>query len=588
MKIKDKRYDDYKPAGKRFRQAFFRFCVYGSLLIAAEVAFYTVTKIARSIPFAELLFHFTREVDPALGLNHVWSVPIKTLFGQSSLYMFFVYGAICVFGLEPACRWMKRKDVPALLRGVAYAFLIMAAECALGFILKLATGYDIWFYASDGAIFRYTSLAIAPFWYVCGILSENLMNLIDSLDEMKLSAYGLDDDSGEASAEKDRIVILSDVHIGKRNADGSPAGWFYGMYEIYLTVILYKISMNKHVRELVFLGDFFDTWMYPVEEKPETVREIVAKWQDSPLMVPLLQCIEKFDAVWYIPGNHDMHVKQEDLDLLSSRGKRITLTSSYKFNAHASLLTGCDIHLEHGNDADFFNAPDHDADTVQGMPFGYFVSRLISAAPDFDYEATFRSSYRMAMLAEAQSFVSGKSGATAASGESRAITDKEKGLGHRFIELFVDTLVDFANSKRGERDRIGNDTPIQMPESYSPTTVGEVKTRYSSLLGEWLENHKTYMFAAAGKSGLDTYARKKFGSVKWSLWLKRLFAPIRNDMIVVMGHTHYGKIERVMNREKQGVYANTGCVCQNSKQSGVRWVEIRKSAIGWYVKLERL
>ncbi|HNY17761.1 MAG TPA: metallophosphoesterase [Treponemataceae bacterium] len=384
---------------------------------------------------------------------------------------------------------------------------------------------------------------------------------------------------------RDRIVVVSDVHIGKRNADGSPAGWFYGKYEKRLEAILTRVAENPRVRELVFLGDLFDTWLYSVEERPETVREIVDAWMDAPFVPRLLECVARLDAVWYIPGNHDMHVRQADLSRLTSGGKSITLTTIERYSARASELIGCEVHLEHGNDADFFNAPDRDSDTVQGLPFGYFVTRLIAKAPEFDYDAAFRSSYRMAMLAEARALASGHCDAGEKPG---AESGMERRLGHRFIELFVDALVDFANGKRDKNARIGDDTPVRMPAGYASTTVGEIKSRYSSLLGEWLESHKTYMFAAAGKSGLDRYARKKFGKVNWFLWLKRLMGPARTEMIVVMGHTHFGKLERVRNRERLGVYANSGCVCENAKQKGSRWVEIRKTARGCRASLKRL
>jgi UDP-2,3-diacylglucosamine pyrophosphatase LpxH len=353
----------------------------------------------------------------------------------------------------------------------------------------------------------------------------------------------------------------------------------------------------------VFLGDLFDTWLYAVEERPETVREIVDAWMDAPFMPRLLECIARLDAVWYIPGNHDMHVRQADLSRLSSGGKTIELTTIERFSARASELIGCEVHLEHGNDADFFNAPDRDSDTVQGLPFGYFVTRLIAQAPEFDYDAAFRSSYRMAMLAEARALASGLRGKAGSNGAENGgarennlagggkpdkIDGMERRLGHRFIELFVDALVEYANGKRDASARIGDDTPIRMPAGYAMATVGEVKERYSSLLGEWLESHKTYMFAAAGRSGLDRYARKKFGEVDWLLWLTRLFQPPRNEMVVVMGHTHFGKVELVRNRKRQGTYVNSGCVCKNAKQSGARWVEIRKTVRGCRVSLKRL
>lgn len=576
MSEKEFRYDRLKSWPKRIRQALFRFCIYGALLVAGEVAFYTITKVGRLIPVLSALFHYDWEVDPALCLGQIWSVPIMTFFGQASLYMFFVYGAICVVGLEPAYRAMKKKDVPIFFRGIVYMVIILFMECTLGWVLKFLTGYDIWIYYGPGTLFTYTSLAIAPMWFICGLISENVISLIDSFDDLKMNVYGLGGFRGRAApgGKRDKIVFVSDVHIGPRNDDGSPAGWFYGFYEIYFTIMLYKIALDPRVKELVFVGDLFDTWLYPPEERPESISAIIERWKDSPFMAPLRDCVRKCEAVWYIAGNHDMHVRQGDLGALSVDGKQITLITKGDFAALSHLGGGTELRAEHGNDGDFFNAPDHDPDTVQGMPFGYFVSRLVSAAEDFDIDQTFRAAYAGLR----------NMGAPAVEGE----TDDHR-AGRLFIHAFVDALVLHANSKRDPARRIGDDTVILMPEGYSDTTIREVKGHYSSLLGNWLKNRQTYMFAAAGKNGLDEYARKMFGKRDWSLWLARLFSRLRRpELIVVMGHTHYGLKERVLDRERQGIYANTGCVCKNSKQTGVRWVEIRDTSRGCAVTLKRL
>jgi UDP-2,3-diacylglucosamine pyrophosphatase LpxH len=489
--------------------------------------------------------------------------------------MFIVYGAICVFGLEPAYRFLKRKDVPTALRGLVYMCIILFMECSLGWVLMLTTGYSIWYYAGPGTLFTYTSLAIAPMWYICGLVSENVIVIIDSLDELKMNAYGLDavQDITESAEVRDRIAVISDIHIGPRKKDGGSEGWFYGIYEVYFTIMLYKLSMNKKIRELVFLGDLFDTWNYPPERQPDSIKAIIENWKDSPFMAPLLNCISKFDAVWYIAGNHDMGVQASDLTALSKDGKSIRLVTPKEFNELHANVSGCALVMEHGNDADFFNAPDVDGDNVLGMPFGYFVSRLVMAAEDFDIDATFRATFRKIAMSNFR---------------ARGDETEEHRMGRLFINLFVDALVAFANSKRDGEPRICNRTEIIMPEGMRSTTVAEVKTKYSSLLSDWRANKNTYFFAAAGKNGLHKYARKKFGEVRWILWFKRLFCAPWPEMIVLMGHTHYGRVEYVLNREKQGVYANSGCVCRNKKQAQPHWVEIRDTGKGCLVKLRWL
>lgn len=566
------RYEQFKSLPKRIRQGLFRFCIYGALLLAGEVAFYTITKTGRLIPLVKNLFAFNWEVDQRLALHHIWDVPIHTFFGQASLYMFAVYGAICVLGLEPANRWMKQKDFPLIFRGLVYMLIILFMECTLGWVLLFLTGYSIWFYEGPGTIFVYTSWAIAPMWFICGLISETVFNVFDSLDELKLNAYGLTD-AAQGSGKRNKIVVLSDIHIGPKNANGQPAGWFYGIYEIYLTIILFKISMDRRVKELVFLGDLFDTWIYALDERPETIPEIIEKWKSALFMAPLLKCIKTCGAVYYIPGNHDMNVTQADISALTVDGKSLRVVTAGEYNKHHHLEHGTTLIMEHGNDADFFNAPDHDADTVQGFPFGYFVSRFVSAADDFDVDFVFQETYAKILGAE---FV-GKKGEEA---EHRA--------GKLFIDLFVDALMVYANRKRDDGDKINNHTLVKMPDGLKDVHVSDIKEKYSSLLAAWLKDHQTYMFAVAGKNGLNRYARKKFGEKNWKLWWKRLFLNQKPELIVVMGHTHFSLQERIMNREKQGIYANTGCMCRNSKQAGVRWLELIDSPKGCSVRLKRL
>jgi hypothetical protein len=152
----------------------FRLCINGSLLIAGEVAFYSIIKIGRKIPLLKYLFQFQWLVDPALNLGQIWNIPVLTFYGQASLYMFFIYGLICVAGLEPAFRWMKRKDFPLLLRGLVYMCVIMVMECLLGWILFGITKYKIWYYTGWGSFPVFTSFATAPVWLSAALFPKML------------------------------------------------------------------------------------------------------------------------------------------------------------------------------------------------------------------------------------------------------------------------------------------------------------------------------------------------------------------------------------------------------------------------------
>lgn len=98
--------------------------------------------------------------------------------------MFLVYGLIALFGMEWAYRKLRGRHW--LLRGAVYMTVVLVMECASGWVLRAATGYDIWYYSDPYAILRYTSLAIGPMWFVLGLTSENFIHIIDKLTRVKL------------------------------------------------------------------------------------------------------------------------------------------------------------------------------------------------------------------------------------------------------------------------------------------------------------------------------------------------------------------------------------------------------------------
>ncbi|MBN2511236.1 MAG: hypothetical protein JXB03_13230 [Spirochaetales bacterium] len=166
-------------------RALFRFLIYGAIGTIGEVGFYTVLKIGRTLPpFLSWIFSYHWLVDPRLGLNQMWEVPIRTLYGQASLWMYLVYGAVCLFGLERSYRHIRHW--PVLVRALLYGLVILVMECALGWVLRALVGYDIWYY-DDGplTIFRYTSFAVLPMWCIVGLFSENFFHIIDKLTRVK-------------------------------------------------------------------------------------------------------------------------------------------------------------------------------------------------------------------------------------------------------------------------------------------------------------------------------------------------------------------------------------------------------------------
>lgn len=160
----------------------FRFFIYGLFGVALEIVFYNLVRNLRGVPVLGLLFQFDWQVDKALALGAMWHVPAISLYGQCSLWMFFVYG-VASFCIEFLYR--NASDVPWPLRALVYGFVIFLWECVSGWLLFWVTGYKIWFYADSGNFFEMTSWHILPIWCFTGLVVEYLYRQLMDPDLVK-------------------------------------------------------------------------------------------------------------------------------------------------------------------------------------------------------------------------------------------------------------------------------------------------------------------------------------------------------------------------------------------------------------------
>lgn len=156
---------------QHFGYGVFRFFIYGLFGVALEIFFYNLVRNLRGVPVLGLLFQFDWQVDQALALGAIWNVPAISLYGQCSLWMFFVYG-VASFCIEFVYR--NGSDAPWPLRALIYGLIIFLWECLSGWLLYWGTGYRIWFYADPGNFFQMTSWRILPIWCVTGMVVEYL------------------------------------------------------------------------------------------------------------------------------------------------------------------------------------------------------------------------------------------------------------------------------------------------------------------------------------------------------------------------------------------------------------------------------
>jgi metallophosphoesterase superfamily enzyme len=120
--------------------------------------------------------------------------------------------------------------------------------------------------------------------------------------------------------KKTRTVVISDVHIG----DNSRTCWYQkSHHEGYLGAILDYVTAHAKAAEnrigaLVILGDLFDFWTYPPDQRPPTIDDIIGanEWilgENG----KLAKAIAALDGnVVFLSGNHDIGITQDDLDRL--------------------------------------------------------------------------------------------------------------------------------------------------------------------------------------------------------------------------------------------------------------------------------
>jgi hypothetical protein len=325
-------------------------------------------------------------------------------------------------------------------------------------------------------------------------------------------------------ATRKKTIVISDVHM----SNGASYSWFQEANSKKLTRLLDTLADDSAVRELVLLGDLFDLWLYPVNEVPYTAPQIVKA--NGPVVNSLREFLKKGINVCYMNGNHDMGVTQDDLDLLANgAGKIIRMSPEEYEGIHAGW------HLEHGNAADMFNAPDYSGDTIGGYPLGYFITRLVATA---DNQGKVWNA-----LKEVYEFLAKIIQAIEPSESAMALKTIEPerfavpSLGVLIVHVIVNSLMELAE--------VDDHTVIRFSERELDDrhyTVGDIKTKYGTLFGTWYDKYPVRKLVSAMLATHD---------LGWYAEDLVLADPARK--FVVMGHTH---------ASVSGTpYDNDGCWC---------------------------
>lgn len=182
---------------------------------------------------------------------------------------------------------------------------------------------------------------------------------------------------------RNMIVVVSDMHLG---ADISYTECKENLGP--LTIFLKKVMVSPGIKELVIDGDLIDEWFVPADVdtyegkgQSDFVQRLAAT--NKVVFDVLNQIIQDGKIkVTYVPGNHDLAITAENVDLiLPGINQACDEQQGLGTYIPADLPI---LAIEHGHRYNFACAPDpisnHDIAPGSIMPPGYFFTRIAALA----------------------------------------------------------------------------------------------------------------------------------------------------------------------------------------------------------------
>ncbi len=299
-------------------------------------------------------------------------------------------------------------------------------------------------------------------------------------------------------------IFISDIHLGDdvRYTDPVPdrrARFFPSKHRDRLLYFLEKqiIPEKNNIKDLVLLGDIFDTWVCPFDALPPTYNSIFCSQENKPVLDSLRQIAASNINLCYVNGNHDY-------DLTDTKIQKAIPGIITKPEGYEDVELG--LYAEHGHRFTLFNQSY--PDVANGLPIGYPITRLAEHLGG--YVRGFKD--LIGYLDDAYDLVSGRD---------------------NIFEAIIEGLAERAGAKQ-----------IIMP-GQKPIFVDQVKSLYKNL---------------AYHDEPFKVGRKLANEGDLELFGDRLCKQYGHK-VVVFGHTHDAKIDKDSLLVKDRVYVNSGNWC---------------------------
>lgn len=349
--------------------------------------------------------------------------------------------------------------------------------------------------------------------------------------------------------QRNLIVFISDMHLGA-DITYAECNKNLGSLEKFLN----RVKDSKNVKELVIVGDLIDEWFVPA-----SVNTYEGKDQSDFVLRVALTNKVVFDVinkiiqageitVTYVPGNHDLAITKENLELVLPGIHQVRDSQQGLGTYSPSDMPA--LAVEHGHRYNFFCSPDpiSNRDIAPGsiLPIGYYFTRI--AALHVIQHCTVPGDTIPALVPNSSG------------GESQYLVF--------FYWDFLKTLIESMPIKNNFYDKIivtningftGNYSlndlfPYQLtPSGYIDMTV------YKGIQDNWKERQSINKVAVEIPAVQAIIKSASNIETDNQAVIQYFMNPFNTKRIVVFGHTHAAKINVCENYKGiKSIYVNTG------------------------------
>ena len=305
------------------------------------------------------------------------------------------------------------------------------------------------------------------------------------------------------ATKRTKRFFISDVHLSSAELYKSGKSWFkHPEHTDRLVGFLDKHILGKpDVKDVVLLGDIFNTWVCPAKDTPPTYTAIGAA--NTKILGRFKRIAKEGINLFFVNGNHDFDLKAWQVTKLIPGIQPVRVY-------HSGLL-----HAEHGHRFDeIFNKPDYLCDPAFGRPIGYIMSRLVTSFSTSGYGIVDLPTY-LDDVVEA------------------AMTSQN------LFESIIEGLA--------ERAGMADSDAIKMPNG-KKLSIADAKTRYSRLGEKY--SIREFIAELWSRSALGRHADRLCHQADIS--------------VVIFGHSHKALIDKDFVLVDDRIYANSGSWCKQN------------------------